>query len=192
MTTTLVVSRPRLWRLLRAPLRRYFDLLAPRWDAIVEPGHLDALGAALARVPAPTRALDIGTGTGAAAFLVAKLFPEAEVVGIDISPAMTAAAEARTPRELRGRVRFLRADAADLPFPSASFDLITLANAIPFFDEIDRVLAPTGSLLIGFSEGDETPIWVPSERLRTELAQRGFTCFRELVVGASTCLLAHR
>ena len=61
LTTTLVVARPRLWRLFRAPLRGYFSRLAPRWDGIVGPGHLVALRPALAEVPPPRRALDPGS-----------------------------------------------------------------------------------------------------------------------------------
>jgi hypothetical protein len=63
---------------------------------------------------------------------------------------------------------------------------------IPFFDELDRVLAPGGSLLVGFSEGVRTPIWVPTERLRAELVHRGFTHFADFAVGAAPCLLARR
>jgi len=192
VTTTLVVSTPALWRLLRVPFRRYFDRLAPRWDAIVGGDHLGALVSALADVPPPRRAADIGTGTGAAAFLVARTFPEAEVVGVDLSSAMVGTARANTASELVGRVHFLHADAADLPFPSAWFDLITLANMIPFVDELDRLLAPGGSLVITFSEGADTPIWVPSERLRSSLGRRGFTQFAEFADGASTSLLARR
>src|SRR2546422_138833 len=50
-----------------------------------------------------------------AAFLVAQRFPEARVIGVDLSPAMIAATQAKTPPQLVGRVRFLSADAAELP-----------------------------------------------------------------------------
>lgn len=192
LTTTLVVARPRVWRLLRGPFRRYFTRLAPRWDAIVGPGHLDALAAALVEVAPPRRALDVGTGTGAAAFLLAERFPEADVVGVDVSPAMVAAAAARTRPELAGRVRFREADAAELPVPSESFDLVVLANMIPFFDELARVLTARGTLLVCFSEGAGTPIWVPPKRLRAELERRGFMCFAGFAAGDATCLLARR
>jgi ubiquinone/menaquinone biosynthesis C-methylase UbiE len=190
LTTTLVVARPRLWRVLRAPFRRYFTRLAPRWERIVEAGGLDALAAALAEVAPPRRVLDVGTGTGAAAFLVAERFPAADVLGVDLSPAMIAVARAKTPPALAGRVRFVTADAAELPLPTGSCDLVTLANAVPFFDELARVLAPQGTVLISFSEGAETPIWVPTDRLRAELRRRGFATFAEFTAGAPTCLLA--
>lgn len=192
LTTVLAVRSPRLWRLLRAPFRRYFTALAPRWDAIVGPGHLDALAAALAHVPPPRHALDVGAGTGAATFMLTERYPNAHVTGIDLSPAMNAAAQAMTPPQLADRVRFLVADAAALPFPTGSCDLVTLANMIPFFDELDRVLARDGTLLISYSEGAETPIWVPPALLRAELGRRRFTYFTTYTAGAATCLLARR
>ncbi|MGH2936324.1 MAG: class I SAM-dependent methyltransferase [Gaiellaceae bacterium] len=192
LTTTLVVSQPSVWRFLRRPFRGYFTLLAPRWDRITTAGDLAALNAALADVSPPRRALDVGTGTGAAAFLVAERFPETEVIGVDLSPAMVAAAEAKTPPQLVDRVRFLTADAAQLPLPAASCDLVTVANMIPFFDELARVLAPAGTLLVAYAEGAETPIYVPPKRLRAELGQRGLTHFADFTAGAATCLLVRR
>ena len=193
LTTTLVVRSPRLWRLARGPFRGYFTRLAPRWDRIASaPGHLAALSAALDEVPLPRHALDVGTGTGAAAFLVAARFPAAEVTGVDLSPAMVAGARSNTPPELAGRVRFVEGDASALPVADASCDVVTLANVIPFFDELTRVLTANGTLLVSFSEGPDTPIWVPSERLRGELTRRGFTHLAEHSAGAATCLLARR
>lgn len=188
LATTLAVAQPRLWRLLRAPFRRYFDSLAPRWELIAGAAHLDALAAALADVPPPRRALDIGTGTGLAASLVAHRFPTAEVVGVDLSRAMVAVAQARGGE----RMQFVVADASQLPLATGSFDLVMLVNMIPFFDELDRVLAPDGTLLVSYSKGPATPIWVPAERLRSELAQRGFSQFSEVAAGAATCFAARR
>jgi methylase of polypeptide subunit release factors len=52
--------------------------------------------AALDRLEAsPGRILDIGTGTGAAALELADRYPDAEVVGIDVSVKMVAQAGAR-------------------------------------------------------------------------------------------------
>ena len=191
LTTNAVVAQPWLWRIFRRPLRKTFDDLAPRWDAMRSPGHLAAYERALDAVPVPpARALDVGTGTGDGAIAIAYRFPRAEVVGVDLAEAMLAEARRKLPDELRGRVRFDFGDGSSLPYPDGSFDLVAHANMIPFFDEIARLVAPGGSALFAFSGGADTPIYVPSARLCTELEQRGFTEFADFEAGAGTSLLA--
>ena len=90
----------------------------------------------------PKHVLDLGTGTGLAAFAIARRFPGATVVGTDVAEEMLAEARASAPPELSERVRFETADSAHLPYAAGSFDLVSLANAIPFFDELARVTAP--------------------------------------------------
>ena len=144
-----------------------FDQLASSWATQRSPGHYDALDAALAAVPSSRRRLlDLGSGTGAATTVLAERWPEAEVVGVDVSPGMVAEARRRLPSELAGRVRFELGDAASLPFGDEAFELVLLANMIPFFDELDRVLAPDGHLVFFASLGARTPMYVPPERLR--------------------------
>ena len=75
----------------------------------------------------------------------------------------------------RGRVTdvvALAAEPARLPYPDASFDVVALNNMIPFFDELARVAR--GHVAIAFSMGDQTPIYVPLDRVRRELEARGF------------------
>jgi ubiquinone/menaquinone biosynthesis C-methylase UbiE len=152
-----------------------------------------ALERALDELPQPPRrALDLGTGTGLAAFAVARRFPEAEVVGVDLAERMVEQARAATPAELAGRVSFQAGDAERLPFADGSFELVTLANMIPFFDELARVAAPGGHAVFSFSSGPQTPIWVPPERLRSELERRGFAEFADFEAGAGTALLARK
>jgi ubiquinone/menaquinone biosynthesis C-methylase UbiE len=193
VATNAVVRRPQLWRPLRWLVRLQFDRLAPRWDTMRDPTHLSSFERALEGVDvSPRRVLDLGTGTGAAAFAVARRFPEAQVMGADLSEEMLAEAWRKTPPELAERVRFQQADAARLPYGDASFELVTLANMIPFFDELARVLGPGGWALFSFSVGPETPIWVPPERLRSELSRRGFSDFADFQAGAGTALLARK
>jgi ubiquinone/menaquinone biosynthesis C-methylase UbiE len=195
LTTNVVVRRPGLWRLFRGPLRGLFGKLASQWDEIrtANPHHLAALEAALGVVdPPPRRALDLGTGTGAAAIVVARRFPEAEVVGADLAEPMIAEARGKTPPELAGRLRFEVADASQLGYPDGSFELVTLANMIPFFDELVRIVAPAGVVIFSFSRGSETPIYVPFERLRRELESRGFAEFSDFNAGPATALLARK
>jgi ubiquinone/menaquinone biosynthesis C-methylase UbiE len=192
LTTNQVVRRPGLWRLFRPAMRAYFNKVAPVWDEFRFPDSFKPLDAALAAVDPPRRALDVGTGTGAAAFAVARRFPSAEVVGADLAAEMVGEAKRKTPLELADRVRFEQVDAERLPYPDESFDLVTLANMIPFFDELDRVLAPGGQLVFAFSGGAETPIYVPFERLRDELTRRGFADFAEFDAGRGTSLVARK
>ena len=130
-TTTTVVARPRLWRLLRPLTRVQFDRLAPVWDRRRGPESLIPLQAALAKIEAPRRVLDLGTGTGVGARAIAKRFPEARVVGVDLAPAMVEEARRLLEPELAARVRYEAADAEHLPFEDASFDLVVLLNMIP-------------------------------------------------------------
>jgi SAM-dependent methyltransferase len=192
LATDVAVRNPRAWRLLRPLVRLEFDRLAPRWDSFRAAGRTP-YEAALERVaPAPGRALDLGTGTGRYAVAIARRFPEAEVVGVDLSERMLDEAQRTLPDDLRGRVRFELADASRLPYSDRSFDLVGLGNMIPFFDELDRVLTAGGLVLFAFSSGPETPIYVPPERLRAELSRRGFMDFAEVSAGAGVAFLARK
>jgi SAM-dependent methyltransferase len=193
LTTNLVVARPGLWRMLRPLTRLQFDRIAPQWTAMRSADAFAALQLALDALPAgPVNVLDLGTGTGLAAFAVARRFPDASVVGTDIAEEMLAQARAATPPELAERVRFETADAARLPFAPGSFELAVLANMIPFFDELERVVAPGGHAIFMFSGGPQTPIWVPPERLKEELGRRGFTDFADFQADPGTALLARK
>ena len=125
LATNAVVGRPGLWRAFRGPLRRQFDHLAPRWDAMRSEDAFTPLEQALAAIPSsPARVLDLGTGTGLAAFLLARRFPQAEVTGVDLSDRMIEVARRNAPLELGGRVRFEQADAARLPFDEIEVDFV--------------------------------------------------------------------
>jgi ubiquinone/menaquinone biosynthesis C-methylase UbiE len=187
LVTDVVVRAPFLWRLFRGRMTRNFDQLAPEWDSTrVSRERLAPMIAALDATGAPTRALDVGTGTGAVARLIGERWPAAEVTGVDVSPGMIAEA-----RRL-GKVRYDVGDASALPYDDASFDLVTLNNMIPFFDELARVTAPGGYVAISYSMGPKTPIWVPLERVRDELQRRGFLHIANFEAGGGLALLARR
>ena len=193
LTTRAVVANPRLWRLLRRPMRAYFDWLARAWEERRTPASMAALEAALDRLDAePRRALDVGTGTGLGARLLGLRYPNAEVVGLDLSPKMVKEAGRLLADDMRERVRFQVADASALPFADRTFDLVVLLNMIPFFDELARVTAPGGALIVSFSGGAATPIYVPAETLRERLAAAGFGSFEEVAAGVATALVARR
>jgi ubiquinone/menaquinone biosynthesis C-methylase UbiE len=192
LVTDAVVRRPVLWRLLRRPLRGMFDGLAPTWETRIGPHHLWALDLALEGLPPPVRILDLGTGTGVVALALVERYPEAEVVGIDFSPGMIEEARRKLPPGLTGRVSFEVGDASALSSANGAFDLVVLSNMIPFFDELSRVVAPGGSLVLSFSKGAETPIYVAPEVLRRELGRRGFAEFAEFSAEPATALRAKR
>jgi SAM-dependent methyltransferase len=186
--TDVVVRQPFLWPVLRRPLRRAFDRLAPVWDEMRLADSFAPVEAALGALQEePRNVLDLGTGTGSVAQLVAERFPEADVIGVDVSPKMIDVARAKNMR-----VRFEVADAERLPYEDGAFDLVTLGNMIPFYDELARVTAPRGHVLFAFSGGDQTPIYVPPERLRADLAGRGFADFADFSAGRGTALLARK
>ena len=92
------------------------------------------------------RILDAGTGTGVGA--AASLTSGREVVGVDAAPGMLAIARA----EVRG-ARFVEADFANLPFPSASFHVVISVHALHLavdpvatLAEWRRVTVPGGRL----------------------------------------------
>jgi ubiquinone/menaquinone biosynthesis C-methylase UbiE len=193
LSTNSVLRSPRLWRFFRPLVRKQFDAIAGSWDTMRDPAHLAPYEAALAAVePAPARALDLGTGTGQGAFAIARRFPAAEIVGVDLADGMLAEARRKTPAELAERVHFENGDASALPFADGSFDLVAHANMIPFFDEVARVLAPGGQAVFAFSYGPGTPIYVSTDRLKEELQRRGFTEFAEFAAGNGTSLLARK
>jgi SAM-dependent methyltransferase len=188
VVTDIVVRWPALWRILRRPMRTQFDKLAPVWEGIRMSDTLAPIEAGLdALASPPRRVLDLGTGTGAVARVVAERFPEAEIVAADIATQMIEEARRVTDSP---RITYQVADAQKLPFADGAFDLVTLGNMIPFFDELARVVKPGGRALIAYSAGDETPIYVPNDRLRAELGRRGFAEFAELSAGRGTSLLA--
>ncbi|HEV8179584.1 MAG TPA: class I SAM-dependent methyltransferase [Gaiellaceae bacterium] len=192
LVTDAVVRRPALWRLFRGRLRSMFDGLAPTWETRIGPHHLWALELALEDVSPPRRILDLGTGTGVVATALGKRYPQSEVLGIDLSPGMIEEARRQLPPELAGRVGFEVGDASALACPDGDFDLVVLSNMIPFFDELARIVASGGTLVLSFSKGAETPIYVESELLRRELGRRGFSEFAEFSAEPATTLRAKR
>jgi SAM-dependent methyltransferase len=116
-------------------------------------------------------ALDAGCGTG---FLCFELAARGHrVTGVDFAPAMLAEAR-RKAAERAVSVRFEEADAEQLPFPGASFDLAisrhvlwTLPHPEPAIDEWIRVLRPGGRLVVVDGQFDPGFLVEPSQNART-------------------------
>lgn len=80
--------------------------------------------------------LDVACGTGVVAREAAKRVGEnGKVVGVDRNPAMLAVA-----RRLRPDIEWREADAAELPFPDNSFDVVLCQAALMFFPDVARAL----------------------------------------------------
>lgn len=99
------------------------------------------------------RVLDIATGAGHTALAFAPHV--ASVIASDITPQMLAQAEKLARERGLTNVEAKIADAAQLPFEAASFDLATsriaphhFANVQQFVDECARVLKPGGLLAV--------------------------------------------
>ncbi|MDR5865433.1 class I SAM-dependent methyltransferase [Halomonas koreensis] len=110
-----------------------------------------AASRALARrgaIAAGQRVLDVGCGTGGASRLLADEFG-AEALGVDITPAFVDVAEwLSRATGLADRTRFLCADAARLPLPSASVEVIWCQHALMNMPEPTRALAEWHRLLV--------------------------------------------
>jgi ubiquinone/menaquinone biosynthesis C-methylase UbiE len=177
-------------------MHRFWEGAAPTWDQRVNrsgPDYLAPLAAALLHVrPEPERALDIGTGLGDGALLVAREFPHARVRGVDLSEEMVRRAQGRIGLDPEGRVAFKVADASNLPFEDESFDLVTQNNMPPFFSEIARVLRPGGFAVIAASWGPSTPFYTPDSVLTRGFRRRGIEPFQSGEAARGTYFVAHR
>jgi SAM-dependent methyltransferase len=83
--------------------------------------------------------LDVGTGTGRAALLLARR--GARVVGLDASAEMLAVAERRAREEPRLALAFTRGDAHALTFGDRSFDAVVCLRVIMHTPDWRRVIA---------------------------------------------------
>jgi SAM-dependent methyltransferase len=190
----LIARAPLLWPLLRPWSRRYWEGQAPFWGERVNRSsaeYLAPLAAGLLHVrPEPERALDLGTGLGDGALLVAREFPQARVRGVDISEEMVRRSQDRIGLDPEGRVAFRVADAAELPYDDDSFDLVTQLNMPPFCAETARVLRPGGSFVIAASWGRATPFYTPEAVLRRGFGRVGLRELESGRVGAGTYWVA--
>lgn len=97
----------------------------------------------------PERILDVATGTGDLAIAMAKACPEAEITATDFCPEMLAHAQRA------GVQNTLVADAMNLPFGDAEYDVVTVAYGLRNMEswqgaaeEMGRVLRPGGHLVV--------------------------------------------
>ena len=142
----------------RRHVRRLFATIADRYDFITRAlsyGQDRRWKRRLVQIASPppgARALDLATGTGDIAFACAAR--GARVVGLDITARMIELARARLESRQPFAPLFVVGDMLALPFPPASFDLITTGYGLrnvpsltTALEEVERVLKPGGQLL---------------------------------------------
>ena len=103
----------------------------------------------------PKRILDIATGTGDLAIMMAELKPE-KIVGLDISSGMLEVGTQKIASEnLSNLIEMVLGDSENIPFEDNSFDAITVSFGVRNFEnlekglkEIFRVLKPGGIFVV--------------------------------------------
>ena len=105
----------------------------PPGEALVRQGLIDAIQSK------PRRILDLGCGTGSTTLLLKQAFPDAEVVGLDLSPYMLVVAEHKA-KQAELEIRWKHGNAEQTGLPPNSFDLVT---ASLLFHETPPTVAQT-------------------------------------------------
>ena len=103
----------------------------------------------------PKTILDIATGTGDLAILMAKTNAE-KIIGLDISPGMLEVGIKKIAlKNLTNKIEMIIGDSEKMPFEDHTFDAITVAFGVRNFEnlekglaEILRVLKPNGTFII--------------------------------------------
>ncbi|HYL07719.1 MAG TPA: methyltransferase domain-containing protein [Candidatus Udaeobacter sp.] len=131
----------------------FFDRIAPVYDSWAGGQHA-RVAARLVDLLAPAKgeaALDVGTGTGLVAHLIAPRVNPGIVIGIDLSDNMLALARSRKAKN----AQFVGMAAERLVFRPESFDLVTMGEALAYLAdptealaEANRVLRPGGRLAV--------------------------------------------
>src|SRR3981081_1952243 len=134
----------------------FFDRIAPSYDSWAG-GQQERVAGRLADLATPQKGehvLDVGTGTGLVAHLVAPRVSPGSVIGIDLSDHMLALA-----RTKKGKNAQLLGMAAErLVFKPETFDLVTMGEALAYLADPTEALAEAhrvlraGGHLAGFGQ----------------------------------------
>jgi ubiquinone/menaquinone biosynthesis C-methylase UbiE len=110
-------------------------------DIGMESGHGDVVEQVIAsmRFRPGERVLELGCGNGWATRKLAKAAPGATAVGVDVSPAMIARAEALHSYTIRARYELSPFEQLD--FPDGHFDRVFSMEALYYAIDLDRALA---------------------------------------------------
>jgi SAM-dependent methyltransferase len=110
----------------------------------------------LGRLAPGERVLDLGSGAGTDSLVAAQMVgADGSVTGIDMTPQMLAKARTAAAEMGATNVTFVEAEAEQLPFPDASFEVVISNGVIDLipdkdavFAELFRVLTPGGRIQI--------------------------------------------
>ena len=151
-------------------VRDYFERIAPRWDSYVASAYEKDLLERLSKLlpwQQGMNVLDVGTGTGYLAEMVAPL--SGEVIGVDCSPAMLRSASEKMSAAGHRHVSLREGFAERLPLANSSVDVamchMLLHHTVSprtALDELVRVVRPGGYLLIIDADAHRH-LWTPTE-----------------------------
>lgn len=115
------------------------------WKQGIEPFHRARIDPIFCEIPEGAKVLDVGCNSGE--FMLMCQTKGCDVTGVDVAPEIIEKAKAKG-------LNVLEADAENLPFPDATFDvlvcmevLIHLHDPVKALKEFRRVLKPSGVLL---------------------------------------------
>jgi ubiquinone/menaquinone biosynthesis C-methylase UbiE len=135
----------------------YFAANAAEWDRLralhIPEAEVEAALLSFVGDGQVSSYLDLGTGTGRILEVVA---PQARrAVGIDLNNEMLSLARMRIEKAHLSQAQVRRGDLFELPYPDASFDLVTIHQVLHYLedptaaiDEAARVLMPGGRIVI--------------------------------------------
>ncbi len=104
----------------------------------------------------PGKILDAATGTADMAVMAARLLPQAEITGVDLSESMLAAGRVKSAKAgVADRIHLQSGDCLALAFADNTFDAVITAFGIRNFEDLStglkefaRVLKPGGRLIV--------------------------------------------
>ncbi|ADX68478.1 bifunctional demethylmenaquinone methyltransferase/2-methoxy-6-polyprenyl-1,4-benzoquinol methylase UbiE [Weeksella virosa] len=142
-------------------VEQMFDAISPKYDLLnrVLSGGIDIQWRKkvikIIQQTKPETVLDIATGTGDLAIMMAK-HTNAKITGLDLSAGMLEVGRKKVAMEkLQNRIELILGDSENLPFPDNSFDCVTVSFGVRNFEnlkkglaEIRRVLKPGGTFVI--------------------------------------------
>ena len=142
-------------------VEQMFDNISPKYDLLnrILSGGIDIQWRKdvikIVQAAKPETILDIATGTGDLAIMMAK-HTNAQITGLDLSAGMLEVGCKKVEAEgLNSRVTMIQGDSENLPFEDNTFDCITVSFGVRNFEnlekglsEIRRILKPGGTFVI--------------------------------------------